>query len=154
MIGQSGAAWMDADDACVRACVSVGRARDPSGRVRSRVRFVSFRFESSRVFLDGDDDVDDDDGDANANAGIDDDSWATRRGGVRTRGDDASRARARCGGERRCDANGVWWRVGRREGGGNGTRDIHSFIHSIHSLETLTSRIDRSSRRGSVEWIG
>ena len=60
-------------------------------RVDAFVRaFVSFRFVSSRVFLDGDDDVDDDDGDANANAGIDDDSWATRRGGVRTRGDDAS----------------------------------------------------------------
>ena len=38
-------------------------------------------------------------------------------------------------------------------GWGNGTRDIHSFIH-LHSLETLISRIDRSSRRGSVEWIG
>ena len=156
MIGQSGAAWMDADDACVRACVSVGRARDPSGRVRSRVRFVSFRFESSRVFLDGDDDVDDDDGDANANAGIDDDSWATRRGGVRTRGDDASRARARCGGERRCDANGVWWRVGRREGGGNGTRDIHSFIHSFNSLSGnahLSNRSIVAARLGRMDRV-
>ena len=125
--------------------VSVGRARSEWTR--------SCRVVRARAFLDGDDDVDDDDGDGDANAGIIDDSWATRRGGVRTRGDDASRARARCGGERRCDANGVWWRVGRCEGVGEWDAR-HSYLHSIHSLETLISEIDRSSRRGSVEWIG
>ena len=121
-------------------------------RVDAFVRaFVSFRFVSSRVFLDGDDDVDDDDGDANANAGIDDDSWATRRGGVRTRGDDASRARARCGGERRCDAMRGW--VGARGEGMGRATFIHSFIHSLESTINQI-RIDGSSRRGSVEWIG
>ena len=62
--------------------VSVGRARSEWTR--------SCRVVRARAFLDGDDDVDDDDGDGDANAGIIDDSWATRRGGVRTRGDDAS----------------------------------------------------------------
>jgi hypothetical protein len=51
MIGQSGAAWMDADDedanARVRACVRECRTRARSEWTRSFAR--SFRFESSRV---------------------------------------------------------------------------------------------------------
>ena len=119
--------------ACMRARVSVGRARSEWTR--------SCRVVRARAFLDGDDDVDDDDGDGDANAGIIDDSWAMRRCGVRTRGDVASRARARYGGERRCDAMRGW--VGARGEGMGRATFIHSFIHSLESTINQSESMDR-----------
>ncbi len=147
MIGQSGAAWMDADDedanARVRACVRECRTRARSEWTRSFAR--SFRFESSRV--------------ACSSMAMTTSTTTTAmrmrmRESTTIRGRRAVVVSGRAGTTRRARGRDVEVRddamrtvcgggwVGAR-GEGNGTRDIHSFIQFTLWKRSPLESIDR-----------
>ena len=147
MIGQSGAAWMDADDedanARVRACVRECRTRARSEWTRSFAR--SFRFESSRV--------------ACSSMAMTTSTTTTAmrmrmRESTTIRGRRAVVVSGRAGTTRRARGRDVEVRddamrtvcgggwVGAR-GEGNGTRDIHSFIQFTLWKRSSLESIDR-----------
>ncbi len=145
MIGQSGAAWMDADDACMRACVRECRTRARSEWTRSFAR--SFRFVSSRV--------------ACSSMAMTTSTTTTAmrmrmRESTTIRGRRAVVVSGRAGTTRRARGRDVEVRddamrtvcgggwVGARGGGMGRATFIHSFIHSFNSLSGNAHRSNRS----------